>query len=742
MSSIGELWVSLGIDTSATRQGVQQFQNEIGKASTGLSQMEVVGRRAFGAISAALGAISLGKLVSDIIKTRSEYEATFASFKVMLQSKREADSLMQRAVEFAKTTPFELSDVTTAIKQLLAYGSSVEEVMTEMQHLGDVASALNVGFSDMAYLYGTLRTQGRAYTQDIRQFTTRGIPILEELAKVMGVNRSEVMKLVEEGKVGFPEVQKAIYNMSSEGGKFFGMMREQMETLRGKTSNFSDAWHRLLTTLGESKAWKSVIGFATDLVSKLDDLLKGTDPSKKYGWLTTSSVSPALEKFWEEIRKSGKSSVGDIQTYIQNYVNNLQVLAKVAESEYLRLSELDKKAKSNVYKIPLERSRQEVEYYNTLIAELLKKMEDKGWIENTFLPGLVAQRQTAEEARKELEELLKQTSESENQINQMGMVFGESYDVAKEKAELYKKTVEELIKLGYGANSEVVQKYRDLWHQMNSQVEMQKQIEENEKKAQEAYESTIKIFQEYEQGQKKIHSMSVLMGKDYEALSEEADLLKSTMEKLLEAGYGMDSEEIIKMADRLSEVNKQLKEQEKLQEALQEKEEERRRVLDVTSDVIADMSSVMGEMFIDARKGAVDFIETLLRGVQELIIYFLKLAIIKALSGEAQKGLPGLITGAVAVGGLLALWEKYRSQVERRELGGIIGGHSYGGDQIPVFANAGEMILNHSQQANLFRMLNNPFSLQGSEIKLRVEGEDLVAVLNYNRMKRMRYGVE
>lgn len=164
--------------------------------------------------------------------------------------------------------------------------------------------------------------------------------------------------------------------------------------------------------------------------------------------------------------------------------------------------------------------------------------------------------------------------------------------------------------------------------------------------------------------------------------------------------------------------------------------------MDVTSDILADMTFAMGEMFVDAKQGAVDFVQTLLRGVQELITYFLKLAIVKALSGEAQKGLPGLITGAIAVAGLLTLWEKYRMQAERRELGGIIGGHSYGGDQIPVFANAGEMILNHSQQANLFRMLNNPFSLQGSEIKLRVEGEDLVAVLNYNRMKRMRYGVE
>ena len=69
--------------------------------------------------------------------------------------------------------------------------------------LGNVAAGVGSQLGDLAYLYGTLRTQGRAYAVDIRQFAGRGIPIYEELAKVLRVTKDNVSELVKEGKVGF-----------------------------------------------------------------------------------------------------------------------------------------------------------------------------------------------------------------------------------------------------------------------------------------------------------------------------------------------------------------------------------------------------------------------------------------------------------------------------------------------------------------------------------------------------------
>lgn len=64
--------------------------------------------------------------------------------------------------------------------------------------------------------------------------------------------------------------------------------------------------------------------------------------------------------------------------------------------------------------------------------------------------------------------------------------------------------------------------------------------------------------------------------------------------------------------------------------------------------------------------------------------------------------------------------------------GGIVGGSSFTGDRLVANVNSGEMILNRTQQANLFRQLNTPS--MGGEVKFKIAGTDLEGVLkNYNR---------
>lgn len=68
--------------------------------------------------------------------------------------------------------------------------------------------------------------------------------------------------------------------------------------------------------------------------------------------------------------------------------------------------------------------------------------------------------------------------------------------------------------------------------------------------------------------------------------------------------------------------------------------------------------------------------------------------------------------------------------------GGIVGGTSYTGDRVLARVNSGEMILNPTQQANLFSMLNTG-GMGSGEVKFRIDGTTLVGVLNnYNSKSR------
>ena len=207
-------------------------------------------RMTAGAAALAAG-FSARELVSNIVRTRGEMQQLEVAFTTMLQSGERASALLADAVEFAAKTPFDLQGVAGGIRQLLAYGTAAEEAIGTVEMLGNVSAGLSVPLNDMIYLYGTLRAQGRAFTVDIRQFAGRGVPIYEELAKVLGVTRQELTGLISEGKVGFPEVEQAFRNMTSEGGMFYNLMREQSKTITGQISNLQDGISQMFNSIGQ-----------------------------------------------------------------------------------------------------------------------------------------------------------------------------------------------------------------------------------------------------------------------------------------------------------------------------------------------------------------------------------------------------------------------------------------------------------------------------------------------------------
>ena len=115
-------------------------------------------------------------------------EETTMAFTVMMRSADAAKSKIAELYEFAVRSPLTFKEVTEASRQLMAYGFAAHELVDTMKLLGTVGKAVGVSMNDMAYVYGTLRAQGRAYTRDLMQFAMRGIPIYEELASVMGVS--------------------------------------------------------------------------------------------------------------------------------------------------------------------------------------------------------------------------------------------------------------------------------------------------------------------------------------------------------------------------------------------------------------------------------------------------------------------------------------------------------------------------------------------------------------------------
>lgn len=263
--------------------------------------------------SVALGAAATAA-IGFSVKSAASFEQTRIGIESMLGSADKARKLLSDISDFAAKTPFEFPELAQATRQLVAFGFSAEDAFDTMKNLGDVSSAVGAPINDLAYLMGTLRTQGRAFTIDIRQFAMRGIPIYESLAKVLKVNVNQIKEMIEEGKVGFPEVQKAFKLMTSEGGLFHKAMEKQSRSLSG-----------LFSTL------KDNIGFAArELVgiTKEGDIKEGSILAK------LKDAADALNKNLPRIIENMKQIVRDILPQLKQWAENIIEVAKQV-AEYL-----------------------------------------------------------------------------------------------------------------------------------------------------------------------------------------------------------------------------------------------------------------------------------------------------------------------------------------------------------------------------------------------------------------------
>jgi tape measure domain-containing protein len=203
---------------------------------------------AVGAGAAVTGVTGLGVYA---VKLAADAEQARVSFTTMLGSADKAKQLQAEINTFAAATPFQTPELIGAAKSLLAFGVAQEQIVPTMRTLGDLSAGLNIPLGDLSEIYGKARVQGRLFAEDINQLTGRGIPVIQEFAKQFGVSEGEVRGLVESGKIGFPELQKALIGLTGEGGKFGGMMAAQSQTVSGLFSTLQDAVTLNLTQIGE-----------------------------------------------------------------------------------------------------------------------------------------------------------------------------------------------------------------------------------------------------------------------------------------------------------------------------------------------------------------------------------------------------------------------------------------------------------------------------------------------------------
>lgn len=260
-------------DNSSVLKAFRGVQDGVSQTARAVEQqgqsIENVFNRIKSVASMAFAGFTAKEIISTLGTVRGEFQQFEIAFETMLGSGQKAKGMISDLANLAASTPFDMKGVVNGAKQLLAYGFAANEITDTMRRLGDVSAGLGLNLQDLTWLYGTTMVQGRLFTRDLMQFTGRGIPLTEELAKQFGVAKDKVSELVTAGKVGFPEVKKAIESLTNEGGKFGGLMEKQSHSITGQISNIQDSIEMAINDLGTQT--EGLMNDALDITSKVID---------------------------------------------------------------------------------------------------------------------------------------------------------------------------------------------------------------------------------------------------------------------------------------------------------------------------------------------------------------------------------------------------------------------------------------------------------------------------------------
>nr|DAH11254.1 MAG TPA: tail tape measure protein [Caudoviricetes sp.] len=355
----------------------------------------------------AIGGWSIGKFVNQMMQVRGQFQQTEMAFKTMLQSEEKADALMKQMIHTAAITPFGVEDVTEGAKQLLAFNVAAEDVNKTLIGLGDVAAGMGLNLKDLVMLYGTTIAKGKMDTMDLYQFLNRGIPIADEIAKVMGLDVTnaikEVQKQIKAGKVTSDIFIQAMQSMTAEGSKFGGLMEAQSKTITGQISNIEDAIEQMFNELGKSQ--EGVINTGLGVVS-------------------------TLVENWETVGKAVMVAVTAYGAY-KAVVITLAAIekARIALNTAVRFIELAK-AVSN--------ATQAMRVFN-----LACKTNILGFVVGTVLSAIVAFKlfgNSAEDATTKTSKFTESANEASSKVESLISIL----KTAKEGSKVYKDTIKEL----------------------------------------------------------------------------------------------------------------------------------------------------------------------------------------------------------------------------------------------------------------------------------------------------------
>ena len=721
----------------------QEFQNEIRRCKQEIKSLKNVTAPAadelsglggmFGELAvAAAAAISVQKVSDALIdfgaaslEAYGNLEMLRVSFETILNSSSQANALIGQLQNYGANSPYDTEGLAKAAQLMLSYGMNASRVMPTLRQLGDIAMGDNNKLQSLALAFSQMSAAGKVCKQDLNQMINAGFNPLQVIAEQTDRSIGDLFDDVSKGKISVDQITQAFRDATSQGGQFYNMAQKQSNTLQGALASVNDEWTNFKQTLGSIIAPAAIKGLQT-VASTIKD------------------CADALMAVKQAIRQlGGKADERIINDYDTKTLNAIDY-ANSAGSKKGR----DKRLNKGI-KVEQNQGRK----IDKQIRELDKKFQDQLKYNNYSSPNwdkkkVVKDPISLGDYKAQRANLVALRQSNKERIEQYKKELKNPYQITSDKP--ITSPTKYTPSKGGGRNTpskeEVIPE--------GSLKALEKKLQEAQNAAslavgEQAYQAAMATVKKIEDAianfkwggagpntAKNVSKIGTLDKTGGLVTNSTPNLKLPSMDELKPIG------DIIEQ-DQIDEINKLAEALENakgvfesyggdtvgLQNQILDLAKAYKTTGDATSLAGAGMALVGQQMQALGENGAAAKAGAMMAAIGQIVLGF---ASASKLAGEL-----GPLGWVAWLGAGLAALSTTISTVQSFSQGGIINGGSVAGDQMLARVNAGEMILNGSQQQKLFNTLDSNGAIgggfNGGEVDFKISGSVLKGVLrNYD----------
>lgn len=246
MAIVDELIAILGYEVTGDAE-LKQYNKSLDALE---KKVENVGRRIGQAAAIAGAAVAAGFafLGKGVLDTSAKFESYQATLETIEGSAEKAKASLGWVSQFAKTTPYEVDEVTQAFVKLRAYG--MDPMDGTLTALGDTASGMG---KNLMQAVEALADAATGEFERIKEFGVKAKVAGDDVTLSWVDNGKQMTKTVKKTGVEITKTLKEIW-----GKRFAGAMIRQSKTWNGMMSNLGDSWTAFLRKIGDAGVFEKV----------------------------------------------------------------------------------------------------------------------------------------------------------------------------------------------------------------------------------------------------------------------------------------------------------------------------------------------------------------------------------------------------------------------------------------------------------------------------------------------------